>query len=224
MYQWYCWWKQSQTTTWDVQSLANNGINMDKTSTGAGFQPSTVAAYSPLFWCGFNLAPSPPVQWKHTTNLDVTTVQHMNFRNQAAAEIGRIQASLTLTGLGDDMIPTSKGLEVPRRWDFQSFSEGKNLGFANPELRAAISSQSFSCLPSDKSKTTKEAQSMVGLGPNSSVASQSDSWWFVRELFWWNITLENTRCLKGFQHPISTYTAPSHYQSIAWTNKTATYH
>ena len=43
------WWKKSQTTTWDVQNLPNNGINMDKLisinflSTGAGFFPSTVS-------------------------------------------------------------------------------------------------------------------------------------------------------------------------------------
>ena len=35
----YCWWRKS-CTTWDVQSLANNGKNY--LSTGAGFPPSTV--------------------------------------------------------------------------------------------------------------------------------------------------------------------------------------
>ena len=36
----YCWWKKSQTTTWDVWNPVKNGINY--LSTGAGFQPSTV--------------------------------------------------------------------------------------------------------------------------------------------------------------------------------------
>ena len=36
----YCWWKKS-CTTWDVENPKNNGIN--NLSTGAGFQPSTVA-------------------------------------------------------------------------------------------------------------------------------------------------------------------------------------
>ena len=36
----YCWWKKSQTTTWDVKNPANNRINY--LSTGAGFIPSTV--------------------------------------------------------------------------------------------------------------------------------------------------------------------------------------
>ena len=36
----YCWWKKSQTTTWDVWNPKNNGINY--LSTGAGFLPSTV--------------------------------------------------------------------------------------------------------------------------------------------------------------------------------------
>ena len=35
----YCWWKKSQTTTWDVWNPANNGINY--LSTGYSF-PSTV--------------------------------------------------------------------------------------------------------------------------------------------------------------------------------------
>ena len=36
----FCWWKKSQTTTWHIQNLVNNGINY--LSTGAGFLPSTV--------------------------------------------------------------------------------------------------------------------------------------------------------------------------------------
>ena len=36
---WYCWWKKSQTTTWDVWNPINSGIYY--LSTGAGFQPST---------------------------------------------------------------------------------------------------------------------------------------------------------------------------------------
>ena len=39
--QWYCWCLKSQTTTWDVWNPINNGINY--LSTGARFQPSTVA-------------------------------------------------------------------------------------------------------------------------------------------------------------------------------------
>ena len=38
--------QKSQTTTWDVQNLVNNGINY--LSTGAGFQPSTVIQ-SPIY-------------------------------------------------------------------------------------------------------------------------------------------------------------------------------
>ena len=36
----YCWWKTSQTTTWDVRNHLNNGIFT--ISTGAAFLPSTV--------------------------------------------------------------------------------------------------------------------------------------------------------------------------------------
>ena len=38
---WYCWWKKSQTTTWDAWNPINSGIYY--LSTGAGFQPSTGA-------------------------------------------------------------------------------------------------------------------------------------------------------------------------------------
>ena len=38
----YCWWKKSQTTTWDVGNLVNNGINYQPQLV-AGFPSSTVA-------------------------------------------------------------------------------------------------------------------------------------------------------------------------------------
>ena len=33
----YCWWKKSQTTTWDVSNLVNNGINYQPQLVDAGF-------------------------------------------------------------------------------------------------------------------------------------------------------------------------------------------
>ena len=39
----YCWWKKSQTTTWDGEDPVNNGINYQpQLVTVAGFQPSAV--------------------------------------------------------------------------------------------------------------------------------------------------------------------------------------
>ena len=39
---WYCCWKKSQTTTWDVQNPVNNGRNYQPQLGSAGFCPSTV--------------------------------------------------------------------------------------------------------------------------------------------------------------------------------------
>ena len=39
---WYCWWKKSQTTTWDVWYSVNDGINYQPQLVIAGFFPSRV--------------------------------------------------------------------------------------------------------------------------------------------------------------------------------------
>ena len=38
----YCWWKKSQTTSWEVYNPTNNGINYQPQLVNAGFLPSTV--------------------------------------------------------------------------------------------------------------------------------------------------------------------------------------
>ena len=41
----YCWWKKSQTTTWDgAKTPVNNGVNYQPQLVLAGFQPSTVVS------------------------------------------------------------------------------------------------------------------------------------------------------------------------------------
>ena len=47
----YCWWKKSQTTTWDVCNLVKSGINY--LSTGAGYLPSTVCLLFKVSGFGF---------------------------------------------------------------------------------------------------------------------------------------------------------------------------
>ena len=62
-----CWWKKSQTTTWDVQNPISNGIS--HLPTGAGFLPSSVfllfGVFPHLFWR--TPTKSPDISWVLST-------------------------------------------------------------------------------------------------------------------------------------------------------------
>ena len=112
----YCWWKKSQTTTWDVQNPVNNGIN---------YQPQLV--FSPDFWtinrifhCDMNMASPQPADWNaKEVRLIEKAVETLGISKAAVrTNAGTKTAVVThLSKVKPDRHPASERFVRKNHWD-----------------------------------------------------------------------------------------------------------